>query len=216
MKPDLCLTIFCKNPFLTETKTRLKLETSRAQALYHAFLLDTIARPYPAEADKFLHLYPAVSEDFRQNFSQAGFTHLIQKGDDLGERMHNFFVWGYNQGYRKMVLLGSDQPTLPPNRISRAFELLDRFPAVLGPSMDGGYYLIGLRKPDRSLFTDIAWGESGVLEATVSRLGSSFGLLEPWYDVDRPEDLEFLKTHLKALQQSGGRYLPTHTINRLW
>jgi glycosyltransferase A (GT-A) superfamily protein (DUF2064 family) len=120
--------------------------------------------------------------------------------------MKNAFEWGFSQGFQKVLLLGCDTPTLPAGFIREAVERLDSSPLVLGPSVDGGYYLIGGRPPVPPIFDRIAWGSDTVLTATLQKLTQQqvgCHLLPFWYDIDRPEDLTFLKAHLALLKGSG-------------
>ena len=104
------------------------------------------------------------------------------------------------------MIVGSDTPTLPAAYIDEALEMLEERDIVLGPSMDGGYYLVGQKRADRALFTGIEWSTGAVLQQTLERLGNqSLGLLPPWYDVDTPIEAGFLKVHLEALHSVGCR-----------
>lgn len=116
-----------------------------------------------------------------------------QEGDGLGERMHTALGDALGEGARGAVLVGSDIPGISANVLSRAFETLTRRDVVLGPARDGGYYLVGLRRPAPGLFRGIYWGTDDVLRQTlraVRRLGLSHALLDELDDMDTPEDLE--------------------------
>lgn len=123
-----------------------------------------------------------------------------QRGADLGARMAGALEDAFGGGAGRALIVGTDHPTLPPERLDRAFRLLASTDLVLGPSDDGGYYAIGLRRSAwpaaRRLFRDVPWSTERVLGVTRSRaegLGLSRRELPPWYDVDRPEDLERLR-----------------------
>lgn len=110
-----------------------------------------------------------------------------QQGVDLGERMSNAIKWLFNKGYEKVSLIGADSPDLPLSFITYALEKLDSYDLVIGPSEDGGYYLIGMNKPFDTIFKDINWGHDNVLKDTVSKAkaaGISYFLLPEWYDID--------------------------------
>ena len=119
---------------------------------------------------------------------------------------------GQKTGYEKIIIVGSDSPTLPKSFITDAVTGLDTRDVVIGPSMDGGYYLIGfstitLSKTVPLIFNGIAWSTAHVLQQTISRIHTSkvsLKLLPPWYDVDTPEDLALLRTHLQAIQLAEG------------
>lgn len=121
---------------------------------------------------------------------------IPQTGKDLGERMLNAFKWLFKKGYKKAILIGSDSPDIPLLYIEEGFLRLNTSELVIGPAEDGGYYLIGLREPIDSLFKDIRWGSSQVMEDTIKiaeRDKISYSLLLQWYDID---DLKNLKRYL--------------------
>jgi rSAM/selenodomain-associated transferase 1 len=131
---------------------------------------------------------------------------LPQVEGDLGQRMAAFFSAQFQAGAAKVVLVGTDSPTLPLSFIAQAFQQLDRAELVLGPATDGGYYLIGCKEPLPPIFKGIAWGTSAVLGETVGRLPDSrwqLALLPPWYDVDTVADWQMLRGHLAALRRAG-------------
>ena len=145
---------------------------------------------------------------------------FIQEGKDLGDRMKNTFSERFTEGYERVVIIGADSPSLPSAYVKQAFDFKED--VVLGPSVDGGYYLIGMQRKFVNLFDGITWGSGNVLKETYSRLksnGSTLGLLPVWYDVDRPDDLIFLKSHLELLasvsKKEGGltrKFLSTLTF----
>ena len=101
----------------------------------------------------------------------------------------------FAQGYKRVVIVGTDTPSLPLERYQQALTALDSHDLVLGPALDGGYYLIGLKQPQPELFTGIAWSTDRVLAATqekAARLGLKTALLPLWRDVDTVEDLKAL------------------------
>ena len=115
-----------------------------------------------------------------------------QSEGDLGERMHEAFRRAFQERMEKAVIVGTDCPRLNEDLCRKAFEELDRNEVVLGPAKDGGYYLIGLRRPIKDLFREIPWGTGEVLAKTrgiAQNLGIRVFLLEPLEDVDRPEDV---------------------------
>lgn len=126
-------------------------------------------------------------------FCPEGWTTLGQRGGDLGERMANAFEDLFALGHDCAVLIGSDVPSLPEHHVHNAFQQLRAgADVVLGPSDDGGFYLIGLRNPQPGLFVGIPWSTAHVFSMTCGRaraLGLKLGLVERWYDVDDPETL---------------------------
>lgn len=116
----------------------------------------------------------------------------LQGQGGLGLRMHRQFLRAAAEGAGRVVLIGSDLPQLEGGDLAAAFEALKRRPAVLGPADDGGYWLLGLRRPDPALLAGMAWGSAQVLEQTLAVMAQR-GLepvLLPWRgDLDRGEDL---------------------------
>jgi rSAM/selenodomain-associated transferase 1 len=126
-----------------------------------------------------------------------------QASGDLGQRMAAYFNAAFAAGRHSVVLIGSDSPTLPLERIRLAFESLHTHDAVLGKATDGGYYLIGLARPCPEIFTDIAWSTPQVWEQTtnaLSRLGKSWQALEAWSDFDDLDSLRALRQELSNLR----------------
>jgi rSAM/selenodomain-associated transferase 1 len=110
-------------------------------------------------------------------------------------------IEAFSQDAGRLVLIGTDCPGLSANLLTRAFDLLAKHDLVLGPALDGGYYLIGLNRPAPALFSDITWGATNVLAVTLDRAASlhlTVAQLEPLSDVDRPEDLLYLNHHSDA------------------
>ena len=91
---------------------------------------------------------------------------LDQVGKNLGQRMHRTFVDLFAQGYQQVIIVGTDVPTLPLTVYQEAFAILSHSEVVLGPALDGGYYLIGLTRPTEDLFAGIPWSTDQVLAAT--------------------------------------------------
>ena len=114
----------------------------------------------------------------------------------------------------RIVLIGSDSPTLPSEFVRDAFKKLETVDGVVGPARDGGYYLIGLRRPCPELFAGIAWSEPDVLQQTLSRArqaGLDLQLLREWYDVDELEDLLRVKKEIRELRDAGSSEFPART-----
>ena len=142
MNKDNALLIFAKAPKLGQVKTRLQPDLSPDQALslYKAMVEDLVARfQNVGFCDIKVLFWPP---DARQQVQQWLGHHLDcfpQTGMDLGHRMHNAFVWAFARHYRKVVIVGSDVPTLGVSSVAAAFSHLDRYDVVIGPSTDGGY-----------------------------------------------------------------------------
>jgi len=120
------------------------------------------------------------------------FPYRPQGGGDLGCRLDRAFQTAFAEGVRRTVVVGSDCPGVSDGVVENAFGRLARQDLVLGPAGDGGYYLIGLKRPVPALFAEIPWGQGDVLDRTLDaaqRLGLDSSLLDPLDDVDRPQDL---------------------------
>ena len=185
-----------KAPRAGEVKTRLcpPLTPEEAAELYRCFLHDTLDKVRACSAAiPVLSYAPPSARDIFTALA-PGFTLIPQHGDDLGARMADCFAQLFAQGYQAVALTGSDLPTLPPDVFQQALHLLTtaHIDVVLGPSEDGGYYLIGLRSLHRTLFENMTWSTPQVLVETVKRAEAQqlrIAYLSTWYDVDTPEDL---------------------------
>lgn len=198
------LIIFARDPVTGRVKTRLNpyLDLQTACDLYTCFLADSIDKICLVDSvDRFVAIYPSnLSGYFESQNIPAVINVFNQKGKDLGERMLNAFSARFSEGYKRVVVIGTDSPSLPLDFIKQAFS--SERDVVIGPSSDGGYYLIGMKEKLVNLFDSIRWGEDTVLEATrqkLEKIGASLELLPLWYDVDLPTDLRFLKTHLALM-----------------
>ncbi|MBI2481637.1 MAG: glycosyltransferase [Planctomycetia bacterium] len=125
-----------------------------------------------------------------------------QTQGDLGSRMASFFDDCFRDGAGRVVLIGSDSPTVPTEFVESAFRLLGERDVVLGPTDDGGYYLVGASREVAGIFEHIDWSTERVWDQTVARLGEiglSCASLPQWYDVDEVKDLERLRDELSLL-----------------
>jgi rSAM/selenodomain-associated transferase 1 len=194
--------IFAKEPVPGQVKTRLipPLSPEMACRLYHCFLEDIIDDAVRLQGmDIALAYTPAGARGFFQTLAHPGMRLIAQEGRDLGERQARAFAWGFKSGYGLVLLRGSDTPDLPGDIMLEAVEKLAAGDAqvVLGPSQDGGYYLIGLKGLHPRLFYGLTWSTGSVLTETLSRareLDLKVHLLPYWRDIDTYADLvDFLK-----------------------
>jgi rSAM/selenodomain-associated transferase 1 len=198
-----------KEPSPGGTKTRLSppLTAQEAADLYHCFLLDTLELMRHVESAQPVVAYsPPGAAPFFQHLAPREFEFLPQLGQDLGERLDRVVIDCLQRGYRQVVIVASDSPTIPLPYLDQAFQELDNplVDVVLGPCDDGGYYLIGLEAPCTALFRGIVMSTATVLEETLERAeeqGFRVACLPPWYDVDTFEDLARLKQELRAQPQ---------------
>jgi glycosyltransferase A (GT-A) superfamily protein (DUF2064 family) len=136
----------------------------------------------------------------------ASFALQAQDEGPLGARMEAFLAGEIDDGATRVVLVGSAAPTLDPSIVISAFLCLEGRDLVLGPSADGGCYLVGCRATARPLFDGEGWFGPEGLEATVDRLrdtGLSLAVLPPWYRADTPEGWRTLAGHVRALRRAG-------------
>jgi rSAM/selenodomain-associated transferase 1 len=212
--------VMAKAPEAFKVKTRLTppLDPETASHLYHCFLLDKLEQVRSLEGISPVVAYtPYNSTDFFKGIQPAGFTMLPQTGGDLGERLANISRYFFEQGYDKVVLLDSDSPNLPSEYIYDSLRSLNTVDAVIGPCIDGGYYLIGLNKQKSGLFQDIPWSTSMVTKSTIEKavnMGITISLLNEWYDVDTGEDLLRLKKDLENPQD--GSFVCKNTCRMLF
>lgn len=194
------LILFTRYPEPGRTKTRL-IPALGAQGA--AALQRRMSEAMVGQMAQFAAQYPVVLEiryadgDPRamETWLACDIPCVVQGEGDLGLRLHRAFVQAFAQGAQAVIVIGADCPDLGQIIFAQAFAALDKNDLVLGPAIDGGYYLIGLNRPAPTLFTEIPWGSGQVLAATLNKaqaLDLSTHLLEPLADVDRPEDLQYI------------------------
>ncbi|HEU0079716.1 MAG TPA: TIGR04282 family arsenosugar biosynthesis glycosyltransferase [Longimicrobiaceae bacterium] len=186
--------VFVRAPQAGRVKTRLAAAIGEAAALrvYVRLAEHAVAQARESGAALRVHFTPADAGEAVRAWLGAGAAYLPQAEGDLGERMRSAFEAAFAAGFRRVVVVGSDLPELTAALLRRALDLLDGHDAVLGPARDGGYWLLGLRRPVPEAFAGIAWSTAGVLDRTVARLraeGIEPALLEPLGDVAEAADL---------------------------
>ncbi len=206
------LIVFAREPRLGKVKTRLarRLTTGTVLDLYKAFIKDVLATVLRVRCDKRFIYYTGCRSSgvsFLKKFSPL-FVLRRQYGKDLGERMHQAFVHSYKNGFDKTLILGTDCLSLTQKDIRLAFEKLNDFSCVLGPSQDGGYYLIALRVPQKKFFTSIPWGTEEVLQRT---LYQAERLTMKTFLLPKKEDIDTIVS-LKNFYQTSHRQEKWHSI----
>jgi uncharacterized protein len=203
------LVVMAKAPVAGVAKSRLAppLSLEEAAELYRCLLLDLLENVASfEEADLYLAFTPADAVRLFRDLAPPNFRRVPQRTEDLGERMSGIFEDSFEKGYERVVVIGSDLPVFPSSFLRDAFRALAGLSdVVLGPSRDGGYYLIGLSRLVPEIFTGIPWGTARVLQATqdqLSRIGVEPSLLEGWFDVDTVEDLKFLRQMVSTAAQT--------------
>ena len=222
-RADDALVLFAKAPIPGQVKTRLcpPLTDDEAASLHGSFVLDALERSAQAairgvakqapKFDRFVACSPSSEHVFFKILEERHGVRLIdQIGDDLGGRMEHALADMFRIGYQRSVLVGTDLPALPASVYEDAFGLLTRHDLVLGPSLDGGYYLIGLSRTAPELFRQIPWSTPDVLTLTQTKahaLGLSVALLEPQRDVDTIDDVLALihDAELNSAQRAVGK-----------
>lgn len=193
-----CLMLFTRYPEAGNTKTRLipHLGAARAAELQR-WMTASMAREMAAlcpEIERQIH-FSGGGLSQMQDWLGRQFTYLPQFAGGLGIRLHQAFMGNFRSGMKAVVAIGADCPELRTCHFEQAFSQLQTHDVVLGPAEDGGYYLIGLSRPQSKLFENISWGTGEVFEQTIAianHLNLSIATLEKLRDVDRPEDLEML------------------------
>lgn len=199
--------VFARNPVPGEVKTRLQSmwDAETVCRIYEAFLEDVRLQLMELDnVDCFVSIHSSQGAGYFDRFKSCGFCVVEQQGTDLGQRMLHVFAERFKEGYEHVVIIGSDSPTLPNDYLRQALE--SRSDLVLGPSTDGGYYLIGMSGKVTDVFEGIDWGTDRVLSSTLEKVrecGASLSTLPPWYDIDTPDDLRFLETHLGLMEHAG-------------
>lgn len=210
-----------KAPQAGEVKTRLcpPLSLAGAAELYRRFLLDKIEQVKALRTvSPALAYTPAEARAYFQEVA-PGFVLVPQRGTDLGDRLANSLGELLDKGHQGALAIDSDTPTLPLGFLQQALDLVrtPEIDVVLGPTEDGGYYLIGLRTVHRELFQAVAWSTSQVLRETMRRAeakGLRVACLPPWYDIDTPDDLARLRVALAASDGDSPRHTRKFLLER--
>ncbi|MBN9389131.1 MAG: TIGR04282 family arsenosugar biosynthesis glycosyltransferase [Chloroflexi bacterium] len=218
---EALIVVVAKAPQVGNVKTRLcpPLTHEQAARLYTGFLLDTIeialgvpgcavkaVCPTPHDAGQLAGLLP----------TEVGY--FVQPATGLTAALSSSFEQGLTEGYKKIFCISSDNPTLPAHYLQEAVETLDRpgIDLVMGPSEDGGYYLIGAKKLYPELFADMVWSTDTVLSETLVRAekrGLRHHRLPLWYDLDTGQELARFALELAAAPavSNGHRAPAPHT-----
>lgn len=195
-KSEELIIIYVKDPETDEVKSRLAEVLGKDKAIYLYKKMLEMARLCLSELP--FDLAVSYSSEINSNdlWNDLASFKMAQEGNDLGQRMYNDFQIAFEKGYEKVLILGSDIPELTPSIVSDAFDKLDLREAVVGPSFDGGYYLIGFSQTQKNLrpiFENIEWSTSTVLAKTVKNLKREkirFHKLTKLKDIDVINDLK--------------------------
>jgi len=190
------LLFFIKNPEKGKVKTRLAsaIGDKMAVKFYKRFLLEMLSTLNKGTFLFYLCFYPENSLYDLENWLGDHYLYMLQRGENLGERMKNGFIEAFAMNFKRVVLVGSDIPDLPLEFIEEAFTSLQEKDVVIGPSLDGGYYLIAFKdkKFSPQAFKGIPWGTERVFEDTLKVLKQeklTVHTLQLWRDIDTIDDL---------------------------
>jgi rSAM/selenodomain-associated transferase 1 len=195
--------IFIKAPRRGEVKTRLAQDIGieKAQKLYLAMVEDLMQNlEGQNNFDMQIMVWPEGVESEVSDWLQWEGNIASQASGDLGKKLENAFKNGFSKGYQRIIIIGSDLPLLSNAFITDCFRQLQTHPLVLGPAMDGGYYLIGLQSLYNELFCGIQWSTSNVLKETLQRAaqaGLQYYLLPEMRDIDQYDDIQVLWREMK-------------------
>jgi uncharacterized protein len=200
------LIVFCREPVAHQAKTRLigAITPAAAAALSDAFIRDALAKAVAVRPSSIVIAASASgggnhSKYFRRIARRFGAELFDQGEGSLGKRMARALQPFSSDG---ALLIGTDTPSLPAALLGSSLDTLRRSRIVIAPSLDGGYYALGVRGPMPPIFTGIRWGSASVFDSTVKRLKRAsihYALAPAWYDVDRWPDVLLLAAHLRLL-----------------
>ncbi|MEH2111556.1 TIGR04282 family arsenosugar biosynthesis glycosyltransferase [Nostoc sp.] len=195
--PKRHLIIFTRYPEPGKTKTRLipvlgtvgAANLQRQMSEYTIFQVQELQKTIDISVEV---RFTGGNSQLMVDWLGLDLVYQFQGEGDLGSRMARSLFEAFQSGMEEVIIIGTDCPGLNAQILATAFEKLHAFDLVLGPAIDGGYYLIGLRQPIPELFVNIDWGTDRVFQKTVDiaqKLHLSYVSLSPLADVDRPEDL---------------------------
>ena len=189
MKSEL-LIIFVRNPIIGTVKTRLasKIGNKLALKVYNELTRHTASICEKIKTKK--KIYYSKEIIYNDLWSDLVFQKQLQCEGDLGQRMKTAFDEAFDEGYKKVIIIGSDVYSLSELMIQQAFQELNYHDIVIGPALDGGYYLLGLKMNYPQIFNNKNWGTKSVLKETLHDLKSkSIFFLNPQNDIDDYDDL---------------------------
>jgi rSAM/selenodomain-associated transferase 1 len=209
IKPRPALIVFCREPIAHQSKTRLigAMTPASTAALSDAFIRDALAKAVSIRPSRIVIAASAAGGADRSKYfkrlARRYDAELIDQGNgSLGRRMARALAPFSSIG---ALLIGTDTPSLPAALLAASLGALRRNRIVIAPSLDGGYYAIGVRGAMPPIFTGIRWGSVNVFASTIARLKRAdipYALGPAWYDVDRWPDVLLLAAHLRMLARS--------------
>ncbi|MCT7952049.1 TIGR04282 family arsenosugar biosynthesis glycosyltransferase [Ancylothrix sp. C2] len=199
------LIIFTRYPEPGKTKTRLipALGVEGAAKLHRHLIQHTLNQVENLIKNRAVEVevkYAGGSQELMQKLIPPPINCTPQSQGDLGEKMKNALAENFAQQKQRLLIIGTDCPGLDNHRLKQAFDRLYNYDLVLGPALDGGYYLIGMRRMIPELFAKIDWGTEIVMQQTLAiaqHLNLTYSLLDTLADIDRPEDLTLFNIEAK-------------------
>lgn len=191
--PENAVIIFVRNPVLGRVKTRLAkgIGDEKALQVYELLLRHTLEITRKLPCDKLVFYADDIADE--DLWIERGFHRFKQSSGNLGERMKNAFEQAFHSGYQQVLIIGSDCYQLSSKIILEAFEQLTKHDTVIGPTFDGGYYLLGLKKLIEPFFEHKNWSTESVFADTMQDardLNLAVFTLQKLHDVDEAADLE--------------------------
>ena len=196
--------IFARNPEKGKVKTRLAKGVGPEKALEIYFRLLEHTRDQVIPLGCSARVYYSDYVENGDLWPDDQFEKKKQEGDDLGTRMYKAFADAFYEGYRKVIIIGTDLYELQTHHLREAFDALENHNAVIGPAKDGGFYLLGLKEMIPEIFDHKPWGTDQVLElvrADIEKTGLKPYLLEELNDIDTLNDLRESELSKEVLDQ---------------
>jgi hypothetical protein len=196
------------------------LTPENCEVLHEAFLKDYYLcfEKLKVACDVFVVYAPENFNSVFLNTIPKPYQSFVQEGNDIGARMHNAFLRVFKKGYEKAVLVGCDIPHIQPNSYEKAFDMLEDKDMAICPTYDGGYCLIGLKRPQSALFmSDVHWGNQSVIDRTyavANQLNLDIAMLEKYRDIDLFEDLMLMRAQFDGSNKNQ-RHIPVNTLEYL-
>ena len=188
--------LFVKHPENGGVKTRLAKDIgdTAAVSLYKCFVEDILSSLQSINARIWVCYYPESAKDDMAVWLGSNYIYVLQKGENLGKRLQHCFKSSFDKGFEKTIVLASDIPEISENIINNAFKCLEYKDAVIGPSYDGGYYLLGFNKKSYAaqIFEDISWSTNLVYEETLGKIEAyklQYSVLDKINDMDTIDDI---------------------------
>jgi rSAM/selenodomain-associated transferase 1 len=191
VKNKKLLIVFARNQLFGRVKTRLAEVIGDELALktYQILMTHTASIVSQVPCEKAIYFSEEISGD--PIWKKVNGKSYVQKGNDLGERMNMAFEQAFEDGFENVIIIGCDLFDLELHHITNAFEMMEQNEVVIGPALDGGYYLLGLKNNNPLLFKNKNWGSSSVLKDTLIDLeDSNYSLIEELNDIDTYSDLK--------------------------